>query len=126
MAATEFAFVFETLKSLLEKNTRGLAVKADTASAYDVVGKVPSPFPQHKGQPMWIAAVRIGKAYVSYHLVPVYTNPALEKTISPELKKRMQGKACFNFKTAPEPAVLKELGALTKAGVKDWKAKKWL
>ena len=118
--------VFETLKGVLEKNTRGLAVKADTASEYDVVGKVASPFPQHKGQPMWLGAVRLGKAYVSYHLVPVYMNPALQKMISPELKKRMQGKACFNFKTEPEPAVLKELAALTKASVKDWKAKKWI
>jgi hypothetical protein len=124
--SAEFVAVFETLKGLLEKNTRGLAVKADTASEYDVTGKVASPFPQHKGQPMWIAAVRVGKAYVSFHLTPLYMNPALQKTISPALKKRMQGQACFNFKKEPEPAVLKELAALTKASVKDWKAKKWI
>lgn len=124
--STEFAAVFETLKGVLEKNARGLAVKADTAMEYDVTGKLPSPFPQHKGKPMWIAAVRLGKAYVSYHLMPIYMNPALQKTISPELKKRMQGQACFNFKKEPEPAVLKELSALTKAAIKDSKAKKWI
>jgi hypothetical protein len=123
---TEFAVVFETLKGVLEKNTRGLALKADTAVDYSVVGKVPSPFPQHKGRPMWIAAVQVGKAYVSYHLMPLYMNPTLQAMVSPELKKRMQGKACFNFKKVPEPALLKELGALTKAAVKDSKAKKWI
>lgn len=124
--ATEFAAVFEALKNVLEKNTRGLAVKADTPMDYSVTGNVPSPFPQHKGKPMWIAAVLVGKAYVSYHLMPLYMNPALQETVSPELKKRMQGKACFNFKKEPEPALLKELAALTKAAIKDSKAKKWI
>jgi hypothetical protein len=123
---TEFATVFETLKGLLEKNARDLAVKADTASDYSVTGKVASPFPQHKGQPMWVAAVRLGKAYVSFHLTPLYMNPTLQKTISPELKKRMQGKACFNFKKEPTPSERNELAALTKASLKDWKAKKWI
>jgi len=30
---------------------------------------------------------RMGKNYVSYHLMPVYMNPALQKHISPELKR---------------------------------------
>jgi hypothetical protein len=63
---------------------------------------------------------------VSYHLMPLYMNPTLQAMVSPELKKRMQGKACFNFKKEPEPALLKELAALTKAAVKDSKAKKWI
>jgi hypothetical protein len=53
-------------------------------------------------------SVRVGKAYVSVHLLPLYMNPALNRNISPELKKRMQGKACFNFKTVPEKQLLRE------------------
>ncbi len=49
----------------------------------------------------------------------------LKKGLSPELKKRMQGKTCFNFKTVPEAALLKELKALTKAGMKAFKEKGW-
>jgi hypothetical protein len=124
--STEFAAVFEVLKGTLEKNTRGLAVKADTASDYSVTGKVPSPFPQHKGQPMWIAAVQVRKAYVSYHLMPLYMNPPLQAMVSPELKKRMQGKACFNFKKVPDPGLLKELSGVTKAAVKDSKTRGWI
>jgi hypothetical protein len=49
-------------------------------------------------------------------LMPVYAVPELLKGMSPELKKRMQGKACFNF-TSIEPGQAKELGALTRAGI---------
>jgi hypothetical protein len=47
---------------------------------------------------MWFGAVKLGKAYVSFHLMPLYMSPTLEKEISASLKKRMQGKTCFNFK----------------------------
>ncbi|MDP9049469.1 MAG: hypothetical protein M3O31_01930 [Acidobacteriota bacterium] len=124
--ANDFTAVFEALKGVLKKNAGNLAVKADTTSDYSVTGHVASPFPQHKGRPMWFAAVRVGKAYVSFHLMPVYMNPALNEAISPELKKRMQGKACFNFKKEPDAALLKDLAVLTRAAVRDWKAKKWL
>jgi len=39
----------------------------------------------------------------------------LSKSISPELKKRMQGKSCFNFKAVDEK-LFKELRKLTRAG----------
>ena len=47
---------------------------------------------------MFFGAVVTGKAYVSYHLMPLYTCPWLVKTVSADLKKRMQGKSCFNFR----------------------------
>ena len=34
--------------------------------------------------------------------MPVYTNPELLEETSQELKKRMQGKSCFNFKTVDD------------------------
>jgi hypothetical protein len=70
--------------------------------------------------------VRLGKAYVSFHLLPLYMNEALTKTVSPALKKRMQGNACFNFKTAPDAALTKELERLTRDGFKAFDAKGWL
>lgn len=66
-------------------------------------------------QRLFFAAVRVGKAYVSFHLMPVYASSDLSKSISPELKKRMQGKSCFNFKAIDEK-LFKELGKLTRAG----------
>jgi hypothetical protein len=49
-------------------------------------------------------------------------NEPLKATISPALRKRMQGKACFNFKAMPEPALLAELRALTDAGFRHFEA----
>jgi hypothetical protein len=42
------------------------------------------------------------------------------------LKKRMQGKSCFNFKSTPEPAIVEELNALTDAAANQWVEKKWM
>ena len=75
---------------------------------------------------MWFGEVKVGKAYVSYHLVALYMNPRLTETISPALKKRMQGKACFNFKTAPDAAIVSELERLTATAVDHWAAQSWL
>jgi len=47
--------------------------------------------------------------------MPVYINPKFLKGISPDLKKRMQGKSCFNFKIVDE-SLFKELAILTKEG----------
>jgi hypothetical protein len=124
--AADFEAVFALLKPVLGKYAKQLSVKVDTAREYTLVSKSPSPFPQHKGHPMYFGSVRLGKAYVSFHLVPLYMNPALTKAITPSLKKRMQGKACFNFKIDPEPEVLAELRRLTEEGLKQFKDKKWL
>ena len=59
--------------------------------------------------------MRRGKRYVSFYLMSVYACPDLLEGMSPELKKRMQGKSCFNFKDVDEK-LFKELAKLTKAG----------
>ncbi len=73
-------------------------------------------------KPLWFGAVQIKKNYVSYHLMPVYINPELLDQISPELKKRMQGKSCFNF-TSIDPSLFEELEKLTEASYKDYQEK---
>ena len=39
--------------------------------------------------------------------------------LSPSLRKRMQGKSCFNFK-APDKALFAELADLTRRGYEDY------
>ena len=117
--------VFEELKAVLTKFENRLAVQTDSPTDYTLVTKSPSPLKQHKGHPMFFGSVRLGKAYVSYHLMPLYMCPPLQAMISPALKKRMQGKSCFNFKAVPEPALLVELAALTEASLKRWTEQKW-
>src|ERR1700712_2568775 len=120
-----FAPAFAALKAVMAKQAGRLVVKTDSDTEYTLVTKAPSPFPQHKGKPMWFGEVRLGKAYASIHLMPLYMDDKLTASISPALKKRMQGKTCFNFKTLPEPELLAELEQLATAGLKVWEEKKW-
>jgi len=124
--ATDFSVIFNALKPVLTTYANRLAVKADTAQEYTLVTKSQSPFPQHKGQPLYFGSVRLGKSYVSFHFMPIYMCPALSQSISPALIKRMQGKTCFNFKTKPEPELITDLTRLTEMGFKQWNNNKWV
>ncbi len=61
---------------------------------------------------MPVASVQIGKTYVSYHLMGIYGNTRLLDGVSKELKARLHGKTCFNFKNTDD-ALIQELDALT-------------
>ena len=62
---------------------------------------------------MSVAWVEIGKAYVSFHHMGVYARPDLLQGVSKELRARMQGKSCFNFKSVDQGlfAELEDLSA---------------
>jgi len=107
----DFPTVFEKLKAILKPYARGCTVKNDTPSVYYLDG----PYSEKWKKEVFFASTHIKKNYVSFYLMPVYMFPELLKGISPELKKHMQGKSCFNFKKV-EPALFKELAALTKKG----------
>jgi hypothetical protein len=126
MGGKDFSGIFAAVKPALSAQASRLAVKTDAPNEYALVTKSASPYPQHKGQPMWFGAVKIGKAYVSYHLMPLYMNAPLAKTISPGLKKHMQGKSCFNFTVTPSPETLEELRRLTTAAADHWDRQKLL
>ncbi|HEX5990976.1 MAG TPA: hypothetical protein VFY70_00285, partial [Thermomicrobiales bacterium] len=64
---------------------------------------------------LFFGAVKTGKRYVSFHLMPIYVHPNLLEGISLDLRKRMQGKSCFNF-TRQDDVLLEELETLTAAG----------
>src|SRR5690242_10489404 len=115
--AVDLAGTFVALKSILAKHAKRLRVKTDTPTEYILTTKSPSPFPQHEGQPLDFGYVRLGKKYASIHLLALYMSPT---PISTELKKRMQGKTCFNFTAAPPPEAIAELERLAEAGLKRW------
>ena len=121
MAAKEsFQEVFDALKPLFEQYAGSLGIQVDKPGQYYLETKAAASSGPYKGRRLQFGGVKIGKAYVSFHLMPLYMNPVLQKTISPELKKRMQGKSCFNF-TSVGPSHLAELKKLTKAGFEEFK-----
>jgi hypothetical protein len=108
----DFPLVFEKLKTILKPYAKNLTVTADTSAAYSLDGA----YSEKYKKTLFYGAVQIKKNYVSFYLMPVYMFPELLKNISPELKKRMQGKSCFNFKKV-EPDLFKELKELTRLSV---------
>jgi hypothetical protein len=109
--SVEFQSVFERLRKILEPYSERLAVAQDTPGRYCLTGGV---HPTHK-TPMPVAWVEIGKNYVSFHHMGVYAFAKLRDDMSAELKARMQGKSCFNFKTADEK-LFRELEQVTAQG----------
>ncbi len=104
---------FAALRQVLAVHSKRLVVIVDKPGDY----QVGSPTMKDRvGRPLYVAGVKTGKNYVSYHLMPVYVRPELLKTLSPRLTKRMQGKSCFNFTTVDADEA-KELSAVTKAGI---------
>ena len=104
-----FDSTFAALSNILRQHTTGFLVKTDEPGNLYIELATATP----KAKPRFFGAARIKKSYVSYHLMPVYENPALLNDISDALRKRMQGKSCFNF-TAEDTGLFKELDALTK------------
>ena len=107
-----FDKTFTTLRRLLTPYAKTYPPIVDQAGRYFLASKVSK---TRSGGAIWFGGVEMRKNYVSFHLIPVYANPALLKDASPSLLKRKQGKSCFNF-TAIEPAHVKELAAITKRG----------
>lgn len=107
-AQNEFPLVFEHLRNILKPFAPKLTVKNDTTETYYLEG----PFSKKWDKELFFGSAQIKKNYVSFYLMPVYMYPDLLKEISPELKKHMQGKSCFNFKKV-EPELFKELASLT-------------
>lgn len=73
------------------------------------------------GYRTWFGGVEIKKNYVSAHLIPVYAHPEMLESVNEALRKRMQGKSCFNFKKLDE-ALLTDLQELVDAGAERFEA----
>ena len=111
MPDDEFGRLFERFKSMLAPYAETMYVSADSPQWFGVDMASPS----ERDPSTWFGATRVGKRYVSYYLMPVYVKPSLLDDVSPALRKRMQGKSCFNFAKVDEP-LLAELEALTRRG----------
>ncbi len=112
----DFPIVFEQLKNILKPYEPKLTVTANTNNAYSLDG----PYSEKWKKVIFFGAAQVKKNYVSFYLMPVYMYPELLRDISPELKKRMQGKSCFNFRKV-EPDLFRELKDLTRKGVDKFK-----
>jgi hypothetical protein len=114
----EFKSIFRRLRAMLQKHAgAALSVKTDTPECYCLEAAAgPAAVRAWGGKlkrpTIPVAWVQIEKAYVSFHNMCVYGNGKLRDSMSKELKARMHGKTCFNFKNHDE-GLFEELKGLT-------------
>jgi hypothetical protein len=111
-----FNLCFNELKKILKKYEKHLKVTSNNIGVYNLYAG----YSEKYKRDIYFGGVVVNKNYVSYHLMPIYMNPKLLDKISPDLKKRMQGKSCFNFKEV-DKKLFKELSNLTKRGIDFYK-----
>lgn len=103
--------VHERLKAIFAPYRDRLTVSGDAPDGMMLE------LPGFEGQTWgFVGGTRLNKHYVSFYLMGVYGDAGLAATISPELRRRMQGKSCFNFNKIDEP-LFRELEALTAASI---------
>jgi hypothetical protein len=117
----DFNQVFARLKSILHPYVKKMDVVHNSQTYYLLNTR----YIMKNKQPLCFGGVRLGKSYVSFYLMSVYASPDLLKSMSPELKKRMQGKSCFNFKEVDEK-LFKELAKLTRVGAAKFSNEKFI
>lgn len=107
----DLAAVHDRLRAILAPYQDRLTVSRDGPEGTTLE------MPGLEGKPWgFVAGTRLGRRYVSFYLMSAYGQPDLLDSMSPALRRRMQGKSCFNFSTIDEP-LLAELEALTARGI---------
>ena len=105
--AAGFGAVEARLREILEP------LRAKLVATRDRPGDLALEIPGLEGKPWgYVAGIRRGKRYVSYYLMSAYADPKVATSMSPELRRRMQGKSCFNFTHVDEP-LFDELARIT-------------
>ena len=114
--APAFAEVDRRLREILRPYRESLVTTKDGP------GGLVLEIPGLEGKPWgYVAGVRSGKRHVSFYLMGVYGGRDLLDTMSPELRRRMQGKACFTF-TKVDEVLFEELAALTDRSIDRFRA----
>lgn len=113
----DFSRIFAALKPLLAKHAADLRVTHDAADHY----ALDTPHIMKNKKPLFFGEVRIRKAYVAFHLMPVYSDVDLLDGAPAALRARMQGKSCFSFRQI-DRTHLEALAALTDAGAARYRA----
>jgi hypothetical protein len=108
---TDFSPIYAHLRTILQPYAERLTLTLDTPTGISIDG----PYSEKWKKQVFFASAQVKKNYVAFYLMPVYMYPDLLNGISPELRKHMQGKSCFNFKKM-EPALFDELAELTRVG----------
>lgn len=109
-----FPEIFQRLRAIMLAAAPGMVVTEESPTSLTLKTTWPE---VRTGEPAWFGWIAVKKGYVAYHLMALYSLPALNDLVPEGLARRRQGKTCFNVKTADE-AVFEDLRTLTEAAVR--------
>jgi hypothetical protein len=107
--------VFDQLRELMLRGAPQMAVAKDEPGHLEL--KAGWDHPKHPGMRVQFGQVKLGRAYVGYHLMPLYMTTRLDGFLTEPLTRRRHGKTCFNFKSA-DAGAFEDLETLTRACAK--------
>ena len=110
----DFPTIFGRLRFILAPSSPSLVVGADAPANSSLDAPPFAAYPRGH----FFGTVQVKKHDVGYHLMPVYVFPDLLDGLPHILKRRMQGKSCFNFPSlaALDAETASALARLTAAG----------
>ena len=124
--------IFKGIKQILEKNSEDLFTttiyigsQAKQKPSFHLYGNKEVSLFGKKPQKTYIAGVIQQKNYVSFYFSPIYSHPDEFVEISPNLKKTLKGKSCFNI-TKITPQFLEEIEEILKKGIDMYKEIEWI
>ena len=126
----QFHSVFQWLRGIAKAHAPLASVGEDAPTLYTLIAEVGPETVRLRGAKaagtsMPVVYLKVGKSYVSFHLLGLYMNPSLEDQISAELIKRKQGKACFNFRKE-DTDLTRELRDLTKKSIVELRSRRFI
>src|SRR6478672_2211613 len=96
------------LRAILSKYCPPLTAKVDTPRRYELYSIKDLVIDGRKRSEVYFAGAIIQKSFVGFYFMPMYSNPEFVEELTPDLKKCIKGKACFNLRKA-DPELFKQI-----------------
>src|SRR3989338_6112621 len=125
--------IFNMLKDLLEKNSKGLDARTVTIGskakpqklAFHLYGEKEVRILNRKPQQTYIVGIIMQKHFIGFYSMPVYSHPKEFTITHPVLKKSPKGKSCFNISRLDDN-MIRELDDIIKKSIQLYKKEGWV
>lgn len=121
----ELVILFNQVKEIMRPFAiKNYVVNADKPGYYEIYYNKEVEVLGRKFPELMLAALLIQKGYVALHFFPLYIEEALQKKLSPELLRSLNGKSCFNLKKN-DPELMEQVRHAFQTAVDFYRSKGW-
>jgi hypothetical protein len=117
--------IFGSLRKLMKKYEPPMNARVDIEGKYDLWSEKAIETFGRRYDAMSFVSIVIQGGYVGFYYMPVYCNPEMAKSLSPDLMKLLKGKACFHVKSLNKD-LEQDIKTALEIGFKDYKSRGWV